>query len=72
MEDVHQELVEYIWVDIHGFINRIDFVTFASIGNATDFGDLTHKAYTRCAAGLQMKQEVFMFGGRGTIRGNKC
>ena len=36
------QLVVFWWWDLcHLIINTIDFVTIASTGNATDFGDLT-------------------------------
>ena len=37
---VSDKLVEYSW-RICGSLNTIDFITIASLGNATDFGDLT-------------------------------
>ena len=45
--------------------NVIDYVTIASAGNATDFGDLTNTPYSFLGAGSGAK--TFFAGGNGSI-----
>ena len=44
-------------------VDTIDFVTFASTGNATDFGNLTQSKWVMCQGAADSTRGMFVGGG---------